>query len=206
MFVSFWITVFHQMKGTETAPLLFIMQFGWVHSTLFTCLFKQENRFFILRGPIAPKSPSKQKNANGSGSSSSNTKYRTQRRYNVTYLHLAACSKNLEIFKEKIDMNAVDINSIDNQSENSLLYAVRLETGGTILQLFQRENFVYAHKNVVGLDAIKVLKVILQNTKSEYLSELMSLHHQSFFHHFLYFLNQQLFGVNVKKMLRFFIK
>lgn len=62
-----------------------------------------------------------------------NTEHRNDT--NVTYLHLAAGTKDLAIFNEIIDLNAVDINSIDNQSETSLFYAVRLENGCATQQL-----------------------------------------------------------------------
>ena len=103
--------------------------------------------------------------------------------------NLAATAKNMKIFKEIIDLNAIDINSSDDQGETPLFYAARSRNGSSVQQLFLRENLDFAHKNNAGMDVIKCVKIILQNnnigvdhdvdahinTKGEYLSELMSL-------------------------------
>ena len=141
---------------------------------------------FTVKEPVAVSSPTKQKNAK---SNSFTLKCRSQRRFDVTYLHLAASAKNMKIFKEIIDLNAIDINSSDDQGETPLFYAARSRNGSSVQQLFLRENLDFAHKNNAGMDVIKCVKIILQNnnigvdhdvdahinTKGEYLSELMSL-------------------------------
>ena len=76
-----------------------------------------------------------------------------------TYLHLAAYEGNERIFINLMNLNIIDINSVDANGETPLLIAARKLNIVIIQNLFLDDNLDYTHCNKKGDDAIKIAQL-----------------------------------------------
>lgn len=108
--------------------------------------------------------------------------FQSQIKNGFTYLHLAASNKESTILSFLLQMNKIDINSVNALGETPFMIACKELNIDNINLLFHKENIDYLHCNNYGKDALDILvslspdeKQSIKQSKEQFYNKLISI-------------------------------
>ena len=86
---------------------------------------------------------------------------RIKNRMNQTFLHVAAMSRKSEFLRELMNIDSIDVNSVDDDGNTPLIFAVKNMRSENIKILFTNNNLDYLKTNNNGVSVLTLAKSLV---------------------------------------------